>query len=157
MLWGSDPRHLFLSYSVLLTSTIHMWLIIYSFIVTLISGMLILLISAWLWGGFLHLFFFFFLILWYSIRLRRAPSRRGLFYVRSFCNVLIPHDPFHWRSFWWNKFHLRGEFFSLVGFVREDPHCEYLKEATSHSGRLMLYVQEKWENCRSPFTPMRDY
>jgi len=58
----------------------------------------------------------------YSIRVRRGgddricwiPSRRGLFDVGSYYNVLVPHDstPFHWTSIWRNKAPLRVTFFA---------------------------------------------
>jgi hypothetical protein len=67
----------------------------------------------------------------YSLRLRRGgenrlcwvPFKRGLFDVRLYYNVLVPHDSilFHWRSIWRNKVPLRGVF-CLVGGIREDPH-----------------------------------
>jgi hypothetical protein len=43
-----------------------------------------------------------------------VPSKRGLFEVKSFYNVLVPHDSTHfpWRSIWQNKAPLRVVFFS---------------------------------------------
>lgn len=56
----------------------------------------------------------------HSFRLRQGgedkfywvPSNRGLFNVRSYYNVLIPHDitHFHWKSILWNKVPLRVTF-----------------------------------------------
>jgi hypothetical protein len=67
-------------------------------------------------------FFTSFFNLLHSFRLRRGdedkfywvPSNRGLFNVRSYYNVLIPHDitHFHWKSILWNKVPLRVTFFA---------------------------------------------
>jgi hypothetical protein len=56
----------------------------------------------------------------YSIKLKQdgveqvygIPSKRGRFEVRTFYNVLIPHDstPFPWRYIWRSKAHLRVTF-----------------------------------------------
>jgi hypothetical protein len=58
----------------------------------------------------------------YSIRLKQDgvdklcwnPSKKGLFDVRSFYNVLIPHDNTHfpWRCIWRSKAPLRVAFFA---------------------------------------------
>jgi hypothetical protein len=42
------------------------------------------------------------------------PYKKGLFDVKSFCNVLIPNDsnPFHWRCIWRSKALLRVALFA---------------------------------------------
>jgi hypothetical protein len=65
----------------------------------------------------------------YSIRLRLGvedklcwtPSKIGLFEVRSFYNVLIPHNsaPFSWRSTQWSKIPLRVAFFVWLAALRK--------------------------------------
>jgi hypothetical protein len=68
-------------------------------------------------------FFFSFFEKLYSVNLKQdgvdklcwIPSKRGLFDVRSFYNVLIPHDntAFLWRC-WQNKAPLRVAFFAWL-------------------------------------------
>jgi hypothetical protein len=58
----------------------------------------------------------------YSFRLRQGgedklcwvPSKRGLFDIKSYYNVLVPYDYNHlpWRSIWWNKVPLRAVSFA---------------------------------------------
>ena len=50
-----------------------------------------------------------------------APSKRGLFDVRYFYNVLILHDGtfFPWKSIWWIKVPLRVTFFVWLAALRK--------------------------------------
>jgi hypothetical protein len=71
-------------------------------------------------GGFFTSFF----NLLYSLILRQGeesklcwiPSKKGLFDVRSYYSVLVPHDSTHfpWRNIWRNKTHLRVLFFAWL-------------------------------------------
>jgi hypothetical protein len=51
--------------------------------------------------------------------LLQATSMSGTFNVRSFYNVLIPHDnnPFPWNSVWRNKASMRMAFFTGTASV----------------------------------------
>jgi hypothetical protein len=48
---------------------------------------------------------------WGANKLCRAPSNKGLFNVRLFYKVLVPH-PFPWKNIWWNKVPLIVAFFT---------------------------------------------
>jgi hypothetical protein len=74
----------------------------------------------------------------YSIKLRWggedklcwAPSKIGLFDVRSFYNILAPHDndSFPWKSIWQSKVPLKVTFFAWSAALGKIPTLDNLKK-----------------------------
>jgi hypothetical protein len=74
----------------------------------------------------------------YSLGLRRggedklckAPPKRGLFDVRSFYNVLVPHDGTHfsWKSFWRSKAPLRSAFCAWLAYMGKTLTVDNLRK-----------------------------
>jgi hypothetical protein len=78
------------------------------------------------------------------------PSKRGLFDVKSFYNVLVPHDntPFPWRSIWQSKAPLRVSFFAwsaLLGkiFTMNNLRKRYIDAAL---GKILTHDNLRKKN-----------
>jgi hypothetical protein len=67
-----------------------------------------------LFTSFFNFLYFFGLRRGGQDKLCWVPSKKGLFDVKSYYNVLVPYDNTHFlcRSIWWNKAPLRVVFFS---------------------------------------------
>lgn len=82
-----------------------------------------------------------------------APSKRGLFKVKSFYSSMAsPEDScFPWKSVWWTPTPLRVLFFVWLVVLGKIITLDNLKEAARYCDGQMLHVQEEWRVC-GPFS-----
>jgi hypothetical protein len=61
---------------------------------------------------------------------RWVPSKRGKFDIRSFYNVLVPHDNtfLPWKSTWQNKVHLKVSFFAWTATLGKTLTIDNLRK-----------------------------
>jgi hypothetical protein len=86
-----------------------------------------------------------------------APSRRGLFDVRLFYNILLPQDssPFPWRSIWLNKALLIVAFFAWLIALGKILTMDNLRK--QHIVVIDWYCMcKKSGKMLTNFTPLQD-
>jgi hypothetical protein len=77
-----------------------------------------------------------------------APSKRGLFDIRSYYNVLIPHDstPFPLRSIWQNKVPLKMTFFAWSAALGKILNIDNLRKRHVIVGEWCCISKKNWES-----------